>query len=282
MTSTGPLPARSAPSSSPIRQQNTERVEEDVEGGTVKGLSFTFWKAFAREDLDLCRQSFLRLVRLKEIDSTPFSELLRQAGISTEQEETTEQGGTRSGKYILLPSNTPRKVVETWCTSRATSLMRLDPKEHCLAFDGDVRKDFVADTKYFIACAQRIGTSPDACAVGTHTDARRPRMVITEPTYAVRVAASSPATKPKILAGISVNESRFPQGLIEAGFPDILEDLQAPPAVWFALLISPPSSAAMEQWYTTRNTEDWSMTRMRRGSTVQDETNEEHHPPLDI
>lgn len=106
-------------------------------------------------------------------------------------------------------------------------------------------------------------------------------MLITEPTYAVRVVTSSPATKPKILAGMSVNENRFPQGFIDSGFPDIPEDLQAPPAVWFALLTSPSSSAAMEHWYSTQNTEEWSMTRMRRGSTVQDETNEDGQPPMD-
>lgn len=248
----------------PPQHDSSEQVGEDSEIGSLKSLSFVFWKAFAREDLDLCKRALRRLVDLKQADPTPFSEVLCQAGIGF-GEESTEAVGTRSGKFTLLPSNTPRKVVEAWSVERVTTLMRVDPAQYCLAFDGDVRKDFTDATTYFIACAQRIGTSPDSCAVGTHTDAKRPRMSITEPAYAVRVRTSSQATKPKVLAGVTVLESRFPSGLIESGIPDMLEDLEAPPAVWCVLLKGCPSAGAMSHWYATRNTEDWYLATRQLG-----------------
>jgi len=65
-------------------------------------------------------------VELKNENSAPFEELLQQMGISTGE---LVDPGTRSGKYVLQ-SSTPRKVTETWNTTRLTSLLRVDPREH--------------------------------------------------------------------------------------------------------------------------------------------------------
>lgn len=265
MATTDPTSARSLPP--PANQASTELDEPAGEGGSLKSLSFTFWKAFAREDVDFCRKVLRRLVELKNIDPTPFSDVLQQAGVQLS--EYTTDGATRSGsgKYFVLPGGTPRKVVETWTADRGTTLMRIDPTEHCLSFDGDAKRDYAEGTTHFIACGQRQGTSADACAIGTHTDTRRPKMVISGPGYAVRHRASSAATKPKVMAGVFLPESALPQGVIDGGVVDMLEDLEAPPAVWYALIKACPSKGALDHWYDTRNSEEWFLkTVMERSS----------------
>lgn len=256
MTSTVPTSSRSSPP--PIDQESSEQPGDDTgEGGSLKSLAFTFWKAFAREDVDLCRKALQRLVVLKNLDPAPFTDVLRQAGIRLS--DPTVEVGTRggSGKYIVAPGGTPKKVVETWNTDRGTTLMRIDPAEHCLSFDGDAKRDYMEGTIHFIACAQRQGKSADACAIGTHTDARRPKMEISGPGYAVQHRASSAATKPKVMAGVFLPESALPEGIIEGGVADLLEDLDAPPAVWFVLIKACPSKGALDHWFNTRKTEEW-------------------------
>ena len=116
---------------------------------------------------------------------------------------------------------------------------------HCLALDGDVKKFQGAD--FYVACAAKgTGTSPEVCAVGTHTAKDRPRVTLQGAVFLVRVKPSSAATKPKVLAGVSLLEADLPLTLVECGLSEMLLDFEAPPAIWKFILEHYPGRMTME------------------------------------
>jgi hypothetical protein len=144
-----------------------------------------------------------------------------------------------------MPLTSSKSAQDAWNSEKKTSLMRVDPGVHCLSIDGDAKKHDGGN--FFVACASpgAMSRAPTACTVGTHTVADRPKVVLTGPAYLVKVKPSSMATKPKVLAGVFLYEHCIPEILIEIGCGELLEELQATPRVWKALLENYPGLEVM-------------------------------------
>ena len=131
---------------------------------TPKHVSIEFWRAFVKDQDDLCRDALRRLEDMKGGSVFSFDEL------SELSQPTT--GGAYS-PAVVLPPGTPKTTIDHWNSPKATRLKRVVPGEHCLALIGDVTKE---NDQCFVACAQlRKGSgSPDECTYNTHSDIPRP------------------------------------------------------------------------------------------------------------
>ena len=163
-----------------------------------KIISLIFWRAFACVDKDLCRDSLRRLNQVKGGSVFSFEELAKLLAPSS--------SGGYPPQIGLLPG-TPKSTLDSWNSTRPTSLMRVSPLEHCLALNGDVTKEH---DQCYVGCAQGIAGSgrPDECTFNTHTDPSRPRIVTSGPAYAVKVPNASKATKARVLSHIILFENR--------------------------------------------------------------------------
>ena len=70
-------------------------------------------------------------------------------------------------------------------------------------------------------------------------------MTLQGAAFLVRVRPSSAATKPKVLAGVSLLEADLPLTLVECGFAEMLQEFEAPPAVWKFMLEHYPGRTTM-------------------------------------
>lgn len=190
--------------------------------------AFRFWRNFAQANEAECREA---LEFLGEIRGEDYSGLARE-GSSTPE----------SGKFVMIdvPVTSPKNARDAWNADRVTTLVRVDPEVHCLAFDGDDRKHDGGE--FFVACSSThpLSTGPEACTIGTHSKPNRVRVELEGPAYMVKVRASSAATKPKVLAGILLYEKQLPEVLLECGLGEALQEYVALPRVWrFVLELYP-------------------------------------------
>lgn len=197
--------------------------------------AFRFWRNFAQANDAECRDALAFLSDLRGVD---------YGGLAAEGSSSPE-----SGKFVKvdLPVTSPKNARDAWNGDRVTSLLKVDPRLHCLAIDGDEKK--YDGGGYFVACASLHSTylGADACSVGTHAKASRLRLELSGPTYMVKMRASSAATKPKVLAGAQLLEGDLPGILVECGQGDVLQELEAPPSVWKLVLDHYPGRRAMER-----------------------------------
>ena len=168
---------------------------------------------------------------------------LRGAEVISFAEALDVSDSGKFGSRIELPTS-PKNAQDAWNSQRPTTLYRVDPAVHCLALDGDAKK--FQGVEFYVACAAKgTGTSPDVCAVGTHAQRSRPRMTLQGAAFLVRVRPSSAATKPKVLAGVYLLEADLPLTLVECGFVEMLQEFEAPPAVWKFMLEHYPGRTTM-------------------------------------
>lgn len=242
--------ARPSRPSSPEQPMGGVGEQDD----SIKSMALSFWRAFVSEDAELCGQA---LRRLSEAGTTNDTLLREIAGTTLRGRRELEGGdGDTGGKSTRpvgrLSAAQQTKVVDCWVDRGTTSLVLLDSRYFCLAFDGDM-KNVDPDTKYYIACAQRSGSSPDSCTTGTHRESKRIRMILTTPSFAVRLRTISAATRPKVFAGCLLPENEIPRSLIQNEFSTVLETLEARPAAWFHVVRNRPSLATLNQWLDERS-----------------------------
>ena len=122
--------------------------------------SLQFWRALAASDEQACRDA---LELLKDVQGG-------EPGLGAFSDFTTSPDST-FGTFlkVVLPQKSPKNAQDAWNSPKPTSLVRVDPTQHCLAFDGDVAK-YPGEEGVFVACGLPGGQSlaPDACTTQTH------------------------------------------------------------------------------------------------------------------
>ena len=201
-----------------------------------RSAALSFWRGFAKGDEEAYRNALDLMVEVLGEDLSAFN-----IGATSSSES--------SGKFVQveMPLTSPKSAQDAWASDKKTTLCRVNPEYHCLAFYGEI-KNYDGE-QFFVACAAPGGMSREsgACNIGTHTNERRARINISGPAYFVKVKSSSLATKPKILSGVYVLEADIPPTLLEYGGGDLLE-LQALPQVWKVVLSNYPGFKTMEDW----------------------------------
>lgn len=239
--------ARSSSMGSPEPPSGSSGEQDD----SIKSLALTFWRAFVGEDSMSCEQALNRLSEASTTNET----LLREIAATTVRGRRESEGGGdiggKSPRSASQLSSAQQKVIDCWIDKGMTSLVLLDSSNFCLAFDGDV-KNVDPEVKYFVACAQRSGSSSDSCTTGTHRDSRRIHLILTTPSFAIRLRTSSAATRPKVFAGCLLPENEIPRLLVQNEFASVLETLEARPAVWFHVIRNRPTLATLTQWLEER------------------------------
>ena len=91
-----------------------------------KTISLIFWRAFARVDEDLCRDLLRRLNQVKRGSVFSFEELAKLLAPSS---------SVGYPPQIRLLRGTPKSTLDSWNSTRPTSLMMVSPLEHCLALN---------------------------------------------------------------------------------------------------------------------------------------------------
>lgn len=203
--------------------------------------AYRFWRSFALAKEEECREALLSLAEIRGEE---------YAGLALEGSSSPE-----SGKFLMveIPATSPKNAREAWSSDRVTSLVRVNPNDHCLALDGDEKKYDGGD--YFVACGSLNPSSvgPDACNIGTHKADGRRRVVLPGPAYMVKVRASSAATKPKVLAGAQLLEVSIPTVILDLGITLMLEELKATPGVWRVVLENYPGLDTMQRFFDGRD-----------------------------
>lgn len=217
-------------------QQNPGGETGGLGGGSDprREASLRFWRNFTQANEAECREALALLGTIRGED---------YGGLALEGSASPD-----SGKFVLVdvPLSSPKSARNAWASDKLTTLMRVVPDIHCLAFDGDDKKHDGGD--YFVACAQLDGggTGADVCSFTTHRKPKRIRAEIEGPAFMVKVRASSAATKPKVLTGVHLLEADLPKVLVECGLSEALQEYRATPEVWRTVLECYPGKAKME------------------------------------
>lgn len=167
---------------------------------------------------------------------------------------------------VDLPVTSPSKAAQdAWNADKKTKLMRVDPEVHCLSVDGAIEKHDGGD--FFVACASAKANSlgAGACTIGTHDKKGRPKLELSGPAYLVKVKPASMATKPEVLAGVMLLEEELPHYLVECGLGDLLQEFEAPPCVWKAVLEMYPGKEKMMTFSELPSRTEHSSQRSSRG-----------------
>ena len=207
--------------------------------GTIdprRSAALSFWRGFAKGDEEAYRNALELLTEVMGEDLSAYN-----VGATSSSDS--------SGKFVAIemPLSSPKSAQDAWASDKKTTLCRVIPEYHCLAYHGDIR-DYDGGN-FFVACAAPGGISREAgaCTIGTHTNEDRARIVVDGPAYFVKVKSSNLATKPKVLSGVYVLESDIPTMLLEYSGSDLL-DLKATPQVWRIVLSNYPGLETMENW----------------------------------
>lgn len=207
----------------------------------VRSVGLRFWRSFAASDEDACRDA---LQTLKDI----------WGGTSEAYSDFTASSESSFGTFvkIILPEKSPKNAKDAWNSTKSTSLVRVAPQSHCLAFDGDVSK-YSSDGGAFVACGLLKGQDlhPDSCTTGTHRTPDRPRFELPSPAYVVKVKPSNPSVRTKVLAGAYLLETELPSEVkgSDSPFISLLENLEAPPLIWKLVLELYPGRESIKAMY---------------------------------
>ena len=212
---------------------------EEVVRDTHRSTALQFWKNFATEQYDQCKDALELIAAIRGEEPATF----------TSELSSPESEGKSSGFIKLeLPLSSPRNAQDAWASEKLTTLLRVDPEEHCLAFDGDIKKHDGGD--FFVVCVSpKGGNSAGVCNVGTHSQPDRLRIELPGPAYLIKVRPASAATKPKALSGAVLLESSLPRAMVMGGCAADLLSLQAAPKTWKIVLEFYPGASVLERWY---------------------------------
>lgn len=205
-----------------------------ADGDEFRSGALRFWRNLANSNEAECKEALRVLGNLRgESYSEEFYESL-----------SSPESASKFVK-VELPATSPKAAQDAWNVDKTTSLMRVDPQEHCLSLDGAIEKYDGGD--FFVACASLKASSigAGACTIGTHDKKGRPKIELTGPAYLVKVRPASMATKPKVLAGVWLMEEELPRHLVECGFGDLLQEFKAYPSVWKGVLELYPGKEEM-------------------------------------
>jgi hypothetical protein len=106
----------------------TAEGEGAGENVSVRSIAMSFWSAFARSNEEGCREALRTL-----------GDCLGQDYASVEEVVSSPES---LGKFVKveLPPTSPRTAQATWNSDKKTTLLRVDPQEHCLMLDGDAKQ----------------------------------------------------------------------------------------------------------------------------------------------